>query len=261
MAAVAFAKKEQVVTLTLNRPKQRNALNGSLVDALRQALVRASDDSNVRVVVITGAGKSFCAGADLKDLQALRKAQAMDNLKDSQRLARLYTTIYRLDKPVIAKVNGAALGGGCGLAAVCDWSFASEKAVLGFPEVRLGFVPAVVMPFVVRKVGEAAARDILLSGRRFPAARAQEIGLVTQAVASKDLSETVDRIAHEIACETSGSAVALTKRLLAATAGASLPEAVDQAVTVNAFARGTNDCQQGVDAFLNRKDPPWKQSD
>jgi methylglutaconyl-CoA hydratase len=247
-----------VATLTLNRPDKRNALNRPLIDALRDAFAEMADDEAVRVLVLTGSGSAFSAGADLTALRAMQAASPMENQDDSTRLAELFKAIYRYPKPVIAKVNGHAIAGGCGLAAVCDFALAVESAKLGFTEVRIGFVPAIVSVFVVRTLGETAARDLLLRGRLIDAPAAAEAGLITQAVSPGDLDGAVDKLAREIATETSGSAVRLTKGLLADLPGMGLQEALDHAATVNAMARGTDDCQAGIEAFLNKDDPPWK---
>ena len=246
-----------ITTLTLNRPEKRNALNADLVGALLVALQAAEADDAVRCVVLTGAGKVFSAGADLEALERLQDASTEENLADSAGLAELFETIYLLRKPVIAKVNGHAIAGGCGLAAVCDFSYASADARLGFTEVRIGFVPAIVSIFVVRKLGEAASRDLLLRGHLVAAEEAVRIGLVTRSVAAEDLDRDVARLASEIANKTSGSAVALTKRLLADVQGMGIKEALNHAVQLNALARATTDCRAGVSAFLQRKDAPW----
>ena len=248
-----------VRTLTLHRPDTRNALNGALVTDLRRALDAASDDDGVRVLVLTGAGRVFSAGADLASLKALRDASPLDNKEDSAQLAALFREIYAHPMPVIAKINGHAIAGGCGLASVCDFSVAASNAKLGFTEVRIGFVPAIVMVFVRRKLGETAARDLLLRGRLLEAPEARDLSLITQAVDADALDGTVDDLARELATETSESAVALTKEMLAQIPGMGLQEALDYAVHMNAFARTTDDCQAGIDAFLNKTDPPWKE--
>lgn len=244
----------------LDRPEKRNALNADLVTDLKSALETAADAEDIRVVILTGNGPSFSAGADLSSLKALRNASPLENEHDSRHLAELFRQIYLHPKPIIAQVNGHAIGGGCGLAAVCDFSFVAEKAKLGFSEVRIGFVPAIVMVFVRRKLGEAAARDLLLRGRLVTAAQASEVGLVSRALPKRRLAEEVQDLARELATETSGSAVALTKRMMAQVPGMGLDEALDYAVQMNAFARGTEDCQAGIDAFLNDEDPPWRRS-
>jgi methylglutaconyl-CoA hydratase len=250
----------RVRTLTLNRPDKRNALNHALVADLREALEEAAAADAVRVVMLTGAGDVFSAGADLASLKALRDASPLENKKDSEHLAGLFREIYLHPKPVLAKINGHAIAGGSGLAAVCDLSVAAHEAKLGFTEVRIGFVPAIVMVFVRRKLGEAAARDLLLRGRLLPAEDAAEMGLITRAVPAADLDATADALAQELATETSASAVTLTKEMMAQVDGMGLQEALDYAVHMNAFARTTDDCQAGIDAFLNKTDPPWKRS-
>lgn len=248
-----------VLTLALNRPDKRNALDAALVGALLEALEHAAVDDAVRVVVLTGSGKAFSAGADLAALEALQTASAEANLADSAHLAALFEAIYRLPKPVVAKVNGHAIAGGCGLAAVCDFSLVSDRAKLGFTEVRIGFVPAIVSVFVVRKLGEAAARDLFLRGHLIDAAEAARVGLVTRSVEADELDAAVDALATELASETSGTAVALTKRLLADVPGMGLAEALGHAVQMNALARATDDCKAGVRSFLDKTDAPWKQ--
>lgn len=255
---VDVTTEAQVRTLRLNRPDKRNALNAALVTALKDALSAAEEAENVRVVVLTGNGSAFSAGADLASLKALREASLLDNEEDSRHLAELFRQIYQHPKPVIAQVNGHAIGGGCGLAAVCDFSFVADDAKLGFSEVRLGFVPAIVMVFVRRKLGETAARDLFLRGRLVTAAQASEVGLVSRALPERRLADEAGELARELATETSESAVALTKRMLAQLPGMGFEEAMDYAVQMNAFARGTDDCRAGVDAFLNDQDPPWK---
>lgn len=247
--------------LRLNRPDKRNALNADLVTELKEALGAAAQADDVRVVVLTGKGSAFSAGADLASLRSLRDASLLENERDSRHLAGLFRQIYQHPKPVIAQVNGHAIGGGCGLAAVCDFSFVADDAKLGFSEVRIGFVPAIVMVFVRRKLGETAARDLLLRGRLVTAAQASEVGLVSRAVAEGRLAEEVRDLARELATETSGSAVALTKRMMAQLPGMGLEEAMDYAVQMNAFARGTEDCEAGIDAFLNDETPPWKETE
>jgi len=249
-----------IQTLCLNRPDKRNALNADLVSALKEALSEAEANDEVRVVVLTGAGSAFSAGADLAALRAMRDASPEENLEDSRHLAELFRQIYLHPKPILAKVNGHAIGGGCGLAAVCDLAVVDEDAKLGFSEVRIGFVPAIVMVFVRRKLGETEARDLFLRGQVLDADEAADCGLVTEVVPGDDLDETVRDRATEMATETSGSAVALTKRMLAQVPGMGLEEALDYAVQMNAFARGTDDCQAGLAAFLNDEPPPWKQA-
>ena len=254
---VQTATDGPVRTITLNRPDKRNALNAELVTALRTALTEAEKDEALRAIVLTGAGSAFSAGADLSSLRAMRDAGPIENQNESRHLAELFRQVYQHSKPVIAKLNGHAVGGGCGLAAVCDFSYAAEEAKMGFPEVRIGFVPAIVMVFLRRKLGETKTRDLLLRGRTMEATEAAEMGMISKSVPAPELTERVDALAQELARETSGSAVALTKQMLARVPGMGLDEALDYAVQMNAFARGTDDCQAGIDAFLNDEAPPW----
>lgn len=247
-------------TLTIDRPEKRNALNAELVGGLSEALRRAEEDAAVRCVVITGTGKAFSAGADLEELRRLQGASDDENQADSQSLADLFAQIYLHPKTVIAKVNGHALGGGCGLAAVCDFSIATSSAKFGFPEVRIGFVPAIVSVFVLRKLGDARARALFLRGHVITAKEAEECGLITSAIPESELDAAVDTLTAEIARETSVSAIGITKRLLGDLQGLSLSEALVHAVDINTSARSTADCRAGVEAFLQRQDPPWKKS-
>lgn len=247
-----------VATLTLNRPEKRNALNGALVDALSDALRKAEEDDAARCVVITGAGSAFCAGADLESLRQLQIATEDENEADSQRLADLFAQIYLHPKVVVAKVNGHAIAGGSGLAAVCDFSIAAEEAKFGFTEVRIGFVPAIVSVFILRKLSETAARNLFLRGHVISAGEAAAVGLITQVVPGSDLDTAVEKLARELAEETSPTAVGLTKRLIAEIPNLDLLEALAYAVQLNTSARNTADCKAGIAAFLDKKDPPWK---
>ncbi|MCH8960198.1 MAG: enoyl-CoA hydratase/isomerase family protein [Bacteroidetes bacterium] len=257
---ILYDVRDRVATVTLNRPDKRNALNADLVTALQAAFAEAASDEGVRVIVLTGAGKVFSAGADLAALEALQSATPLENLADSEHLAAFFEQIYLHPRPVIARINGHAIAGGCGLAAVCDFSIAAAPAKLGFTETRIGFVPAIVMVFVLRKLGEAAARDLLLRGVLVTAEEAASLGLITRAVAAEALDAAVDELARELATQTSGSAVALTKKMLAQVPGMGLSEALAYATQMNAFARSTPDCQAGITAFLNKTDPPWRDS-
>ncbi|MEM1055119.1 MAG: enoyl-CoA hydratase-related protein [Bacteroidota bacterium] len=253
-----FSRDGAVLTLTLDRPEARNALDSALVGALKDALAEAASNDGTRVIVLTGRGKAFSAGADLAALQALQSASAEANLADSEHLAGLFEAIVRHPKPIIAKVNGHAIAGGCGLAAACDFSLVAEGAKLGFTEVRIGFVPAIVAVLVRRKLGDAALRDLLLTGRLISAQEAAAMGLVTRAVAPEDLDTETDALCRQLTAETSGTAVALTKRLLLDVHGMGFAEGISHAVRLNALARATDDCKAGVAAFLGKIDPPWR---
>jgi methylglutaconyl-CoA hydratase len=259
-ALVETSTENQVRTIRLNRPDKRNALNGALVTALHDHLDRLEDDEDVRAAILAGTGPAFSAGADLASLRDMQSASPRENERDSRRLAELFRRIYLHPTPIIARVDGPAIGGGCGLAAVCDFSLVAPDVRLGFSEVRIGFVPAIVMVFVRRKLGETAARDLMLRGRLLDGEEAADKGLVTRAVSADSLKEECRALARELATNTSGTAVALTKRMLAQVLGMGLSEALDYAVQMNAFARGTEDCQAGIAAFLDDEDPPWREA-
>ena len=257
MKFVTYESSGACAEITISRQEKRNALNRDVVLELQQTIERAEEDNSVRVIVLTGSGAVFSAGADLQALQHLRVATPMENLTDSQDLATLFESIYRCPKPIIAKVNGHAIAGGCGLASICDFSIASETAKLGFTEVRIGFVPAIVMVFIIRKIGEVAARNLFLRGHLITAEEAYSIGLISNVVPAEELDSAVKDLVEELATQTSASAVALTKKLMADLHGIGLTESLGIAVNMNAFARGTADCQAGIDAFLSKKPMPW----
>ena len=257
-AVVRYQHNASCATLTIDRPEKRNALNAQVIDELSEALRKAEEDDAVRSVVITGAGKAFSAGADLEELRSLQNATTEQNEADSRRLADLFAQIYLHPKAVIARINGHAVAGGCGLAAVCDLSISTHEAKFGFPEVRIGFVPAIVSVIVLRKIGDARARELFLRGHTITAQEAVEIGLITRAVPMSELGQAVDDLSREIANETSGAAMGVTKRLIADIQGTDLYEALAHAVQINASARQSADCRAGIAAFLEGKDPPWK---
>ena len=257
MEFVTYKQQDSVATISMSRPEKRNALSNKVVAELLHCFNRAQNEESVRVIVLTGEGKVFSAGADLAALKSLQSATSLKNLDDSQLLARLLETIYRCPKPVIAKVNGHAIAGGCGLAAVCDFSLVADNAKLGFTEVRVGFVPAIVMVFVVRKIGEVASRDLMIRGQLITAEEAERKGLITRSMPGDKLEEATQDLVDELIHNTSGSAVALTKKLMADIQGVGLSEALGFAVNMNAFARNTEDCQAGIAAFLDKKPMPW----
>lgn len=258
MALVELEVSGPVATLRLNRTEKRNALNRALQEALQEQLDALRGHEPVRTLVLTANGPVFCAGADLTELSAQQGEGPEAHVEAARRLARLLETIYRYPKAVIARVNGHALGGGCGLAIACDFVLAAETASLGFTEVRVGFVPAVVSVFLRRKVTETVARNILLRGLHVSAPRAVEQGLIHRAVPEEELDQEVAGLAEEISRETGPSAVAWTKGLLADLAGMGLQEGLEHAVQLNALARQSDEFESGVAAFFDDRDPPWK---
>jgi len=247
-----------IAVISLDRPEKRNALNADLVRSLTDTIVTMGADSALRVVVLTGSGTAFSAGADLDALRSLRSASDKDNLEDSLQLASLFEAVMTCPLPVIARVGGHAVAGGCGLAAACDLVYAVDTARLGFTEVRIGFVPAIVSVVLRRRLGSADLRDLLLTGRLVDASEAERMGLVTRSVTADRLDEAVYGAAARIARETSREAVARTKAMLVRGRGGDLGEELRAAAAENASARRTEDCIAGVDAFLDGREPPWR---
>ncbi len=201
---------EHKARITMNRPEKRNALDDMLVKELTSAFVAAGKDQSVKVVILAGAGPAFCAGADLDYLNKVAQFDLEENRADSQQLANLFRVIHELRKPVIAIVNGPALAGGCGLASVCDFVIASEEnAKFGYTEVRIGFIPAVVMIFLIKRVGEGKARELVLRGNIITASEARGIGLVSMVVAERDLEATAKELCSELIQQNSGTAMGL----------------------------------------------------
>jgi len=247
-----------VAVLTMNRPGARNALNGELADALTEAFRRLGTDPAVRSVILTGEGKAFCGGADLKVLQGLQTATVSDNLEDAARIKAMFRAVATCPKPVVAAVNGPALAGGCGLVSACDIAIASPEATFGYPEVRIGFVAAVVLVFLSRQIGERAAKGLLLSGRAVNAEAAVAMGLASRVVPTGDLMEEAKREARALHRGAPG-ALALTKELVWRTSGMSMESAMELAAQVNTFARTGPDMKEGLAAFLEKRGPTWSE--
>lgn len=238
-----------VARLTLNRPDKRNALDAALIAALKAALRAADEDPEVRVVAVEGAGRDFCSGADLSALRTIAEGGVMENLDDVEGLAELFLLPRRMRKPVVALVRGRALAGGCGLATACDLVLAAEGAQFGYPEVRIGFVPAMVMAILRRNVSEKRAFDLLARAQPIAAAEAERIGLVNRVVADDAFAAEADALLAELA-ERSPSAVQLTKRLLYHSDAMGFEAAVRAGADLNVLARMTEDMQAGVRRFL-----------
>ena len=241
-----------VRTLTLNRPEKRNALNDALVGALKEALRDADSDDDLRAVVLRGAGKDFCSGADLESLRKISEASYEENLGDARSLGELFAMIRRVRIPVIAAVHGRALAGGCGLATACDLVIATESSRFGYPEVKIGFVPAIVMAFLRRNVSEKRAFEIATQGFEFTAAEAERVGLVNHVVSDDTFDEEVSRYAA-VYENVSRSAVISSKRLLYGMDSLSFDDAIEAGAKANAEARMSEDCKKGIARFLEKK--------
>jgi methylglutaconyl-CoA hydratase len=243
--------EDGVLTLTLNRPAKRNALSGELIEELHQSLERADLDAEVRVVVLRGAGKDFCAGADLDELLASVDRTTAENESAALRLGTLFERLRRLPKPVVAMIQGRALAGGAGLASACDIVVAGAGAQLGYPEIQRGFAPAMVMALLRRTVGEKVALDLVLTGRVLTAQEAQLVGLVSRVVPDAELEREVAALATTLT-RTSASALAFTKQLFYQLDGESLTEGIARGARVNAVARSTPDFRDAIAQFLRK---------
>lgn len=240
-----------VLTLTLNRPDKRNALNAELLDRLHQSVERADLDADVRVLVLRGAGKDFCAGADLDELLASVDRSEAENEAAALRLGTLFERLRELPKPVIGMVHGRALAGGAGLATACDLIVAAADAQLGYPEIQRGFAPAMVTALLRRIVGEKVALDLVLTGRVLRADEAERVGLISRVVPAAELEPATLALAADLA-GASATALAFTKRLFYELDGESLTDGIARGARVNAIARSTPDFRDAVARFLKR---------
>ena len=242
--------------VTLNRPDVRNALDDELIAELAAWASSIRDAQDVRVAVLAGAGKSFSAGADVTWMSRAIGYSKEENLRDAERLSAMFAALDRLPVPLIGRIQGAALGGGAGLAAVCDVVVADDQAVFGFTEVKLGIVPAAISPFVIAKIGRSAARELFLTGARFPAARAREIGLVHAVVPLETLDEAVDGYVKEF-LSAGPNAIAAAKSLIADVADRTIDDARPLTARAIAERRVSKEGQEGLRAFLEKRKPEW----
>ena len=248
---------DRVAYLILNRPQKRNALSAELVAELYDAFVKLNADNDIRVIVLKSADKPFCAGADLGYLAQLRNFTLEENEADSQSLRRLFDSIYHSPKFVITQVEGAALAGGCGLATLADICVATPEATFGYTEVKIGFIPALVMVYLREKVSGSVMGDILLTGRVFDAAEALSFQLIQRVVPAIEIAQYVASLAQQICMSTSPQALSKVKEMMRTIPKMDRDEALDYAAKQNAAARGSQDCRKGIDAFLNKESLNW----
>jgi methylglutaconyl-CoA hydratase len=255
MSAILVTQAGPLVTVSLNRPAVRNALDEGLISELT-AWAEAPFPADARVVVLRGEGKAFSAGADLTWMARTVEYTEEENVRDARRLAAMFQALDTLPVPLVGRVHGAALGGGAGLAAVCDVVLAAEDAVFGFTEAKLGILPAVIAPFSIAKIGLSAARELFLTGRRFSAARAREIGLVHTIAPEAGLDTAVDACVKEL-LTSAPRAVAAAKQLIARVAWQSPQDVAALTAEVIARHRVSAEGQAGMRAFLERRRAPW----
>ncbi len=254
-STIEVAEVASARTITLQRPERRNAMTPEMQSELTAAMKDAAA-SGCRVLVLAGAGAAFCAGLDLAGLKAMEGKSAVDYRADAERIATLFRTLYELPMPTIAAVHGAAIGGGAGMATICDFTLATPTAKFGFTEVRIGFVPAVVSAFLALQIGDKRSRDLLMTGRIFDAAEAYRLGLVNEIVPPEQLAERVQSLA-EVLKANSPQSLSGTKGLLAAQNKAWLDATIAEAVELSVQAREKEDFHEGIAAFLEKRKPVW----
>lgn len=254
---VNYHTEDRIGYITLNRPEKRNALNAEMVTALKNAFTQAESDENCKVIVLQANGEAFCAGADLAYLQQLQNNTYDENLQDSQHLMGLFLQIYTHKKAVIGKIQGHALAGGCGLATLCDISFSVPEAKYGYTEVKIGFVPALVKVFLLRKIGEGKARELLLTGKIITAEEAKNFGLINFISTKETIDNEVLEFATKLCNEASGQSIALVKEMIAEVQHLSVEEGLEYAARMNANARATDDCKRGINSFLTKEKLTW----
>jgi methylglutaconyl-CoA hydratase len=253
---ITLSEANNIALLTLNRPDKRNAVSFELVADVMNALDAVEKSTASDVLIITGAGKAFCAGLDLEDLKRLTGKTHEQNIADSRTMANLFRRIYDFAKPTIAAVNGHAIAGGTGIATMCDFTLAVPDAKFGYTEVKIGFVPAIVSSYLVFQVGHKIARDLLLTARLFDAAEAHRYGLVNEIVAPENLMERANQLAA-LLLENSPSSLRATKKLINGFIKEQLDMQVAAAVEDNARIRTTEDFKEGIGSFLEKRKPVW----
>ncbi len=249
--------RERIAYIVLNRPEKRNALNAQFVEELKQTITKAEHDSEVRAIVLKSSSEAFCAGADLAYLQQLQGYSFDENLQDSKNLAALFKMMYGSSKPIISMINGPALAGGCGLATVCDMCFSTPESTFGYTEARIGFIPAIVMVFLRKKVGETLAKKMLFTGEVFSADKAFEYGLLTEIVKADELETYVHEFVKKLIEHSSGGSLTMIKQMYNNLDNLSLDDALNYACEMNAKTRESEDCKRGIAAFLNKQKLKW----
>ena len=249
--------QNRVAYITLNRPEKRNALNAQVVQDLKDLFKEAESSELVKIIVLKATGDAFCAGADLAYLKELQQNTFEENVADSNHLKELFEQIYLNKKVVIAQVEGLAIAGGGGLATVCDFVFSVPEAKFGFTEVKIGFVPAIISVFILRKIGEMRTKELLLTGDLVSANKAKALGLINYVVEKENIEDEVQAFSEKLIKNCSGDSLALTKTLLATVSSMDYKEGLNYASNMNANARSTKDCKAGISAFLNKEAIKW----
>ncbi len=250
---VKYFVKDRIGYISLERPEKRNALNKTFIDELKEAFQKAKNDKNCKLIILQAIGKTFCSGADLAYLKDLITNSYSQNLQDSKNLMSLFKQIYELPKIIIAKVQGDAIAGGCGLISLCDIIVSNKEAKFGYPEVKIGFVPAIVSHFLIKKIGLAKSNTLLLSGKIINSQEAKNIGLIDEIVLDENLDKYVSEFAKKLIKSTSSESIVLTKKIINKVD----EKLLEEASTINAKSRESDDFKKGINAFLNKKSIKW----
>ncbi len=254
---IDYQTNNRVASIILNRPDKRNAFNEGLVSELKRALEIAELDSDVKVILLKANGNIFSAGADLAYLQKMQQHDEQQNYEDSKSLADLFAYIYKHPKIIVSQVEGHAIAGGCGLVTLCDFTFAVPEALFGYTEVKIGFIPAIVMVFLIRKIGECKAKELLLSGRLIGAYEAEKIGIISRVVPNDKIDLEVSNFIQNLCVNCSDTSLKLTKSMIAEVQNMTLDNALDYAAKINAFSRTTDDCKRGIASFIKKEKINW----
>lgn len=252
MSTLHCTSQAGIARVTLARPDVRNAFNAEMIGELRDTFTALSTDESVRAIVLAGEGASFCGGADINWMRGALELSFDGNVADAKVMSQMFRAIDRCAKPVIGRIHGAALGGGSGLTAVCDIAIASDDALFGFTEVKLGIIPAVISPFVLSKIGQSHARALFLTGERFNAKRAHHIGLVHEVVTAGELDDAVDRVMQEL-LGAGPSAVEAAKSLVHTVVATAYDDSLELTARAIARQRTSPEGQEGLRAFLERR--------
>lgn len=245
-----------IATVWLNRPDVRNALNDTMIAELIHAFETLGGDEAVRVITLRGRGKVFCAGADLKWMKATSTSGYKESLEENRQLARCFQTVYNTPKPTIAVVHGAAMGGANGLIAACDFAYAADDTLFAFSEVRLGLVPATIAPYILKRIGEAKAKELMLTGRQFHAKEATQAGLINQVLQEMELESKVAELIQEL-LKAGPVSIAACKQLLHRLSVKELEAVIPDTIEAIARARSSAEGQEGMQAFFEKRKPNW----
>jgi methylglutaconyl-CoA hydratase len=249
--------QKSVARVTLDRPDVHNAFNEELIHLITQTFADLGRRNDVRIIVLAASGKSFCAGADLNWMKQVARYTHEQNLEDARHAARMFFSVAKCPKPVIARIHGAALGGGSGLVAACDIGLALESAQFGFTEVKVGIIPAVISPFVIARIGPGRARELFITGERFSARTALNLGLIQQIATDEAMLDALVETKIQEILTSSPGAIAAVKELILGVASRALEDTLDFTAEAIARARVSDEGQAGLKAFLAREKPPW----